>query len=696
MKKIILLLLTSILTFSIQAQLRLGAPFTDHMVLQRNSTTAIWGWARGGNAEVRISPSWTDEVYTGKSNGYAKWEVQVPTPEAGGPHEITINETLVIKDVWIGEVWLCSGQSNMDWSALHGFNNADEEVKQANHPQIRLFYVPKMGAASPQENCDGKWEVCTPESMESFSAVAYFFGRELQQQLGVPIGLIHSAWGGTSAEVWTPQEIFDRDTTLGVWKKTETANAYHPSTGATLYNAMIHPLVPYDIAGAIWYQGESNRRNPFVYRRLFPAMIESWREVWAKDFPFYYVQIAPFHYKEPMKAALVQEAQLMSLATKKTGMVVTNDIGNVNDIHPGNKQDVGKRLAYWALAKGYGKTIVYSGPIYQSMEKQLNQLVIHFQYDEGLHFKGDVAKEFYIAGDDRVFYPAVAKIENNRLVASHPKVNAPVALRYAFSDTAVGSLSNKAGLPASPFRTDDWKPVLSVVDIKVERNASSKKEASINLSTKEAVDEIRYTLDGSIPGPDSKIYRSPILIKKGTHIKARAVERQIYSEVISEKMIILNKATFAKVETKNAPNPRYLSTGKNALTDGQAGSYSFNDGVWQGYQKVDLDITIDLGQTISINKIGTHFLQDQGAWIFLPKQVEISISEDGQHFTKVHTQETALAKKETAEIQTITKKSINKKARYIKLFAKNVGTCPDWHPGAGGAAWLFVDEVIVE
>jgi sialate O-acetylesterase len=664
------------------------------MVIQRNSVTTVWGWSIGGNSVIDVKVSWSDSTYSTRSNGLSKWEVQIPTPEAGGPYEISINNSIILKDVLIGEVWVCSGQSNMDWSALSGINNAETVIKEANNNQIRFFTVPKVGAATPQIDIDGKWELCSSETMPSFSAVAYFFGKELQEELNIPVGLIHTSWGGTSAEVWTPENIINADKAFANWENIFSSSGYQPRAPGVLYNAMIHPLVPFDIAGAIWYQGESNTVNPFVYRRLFPTMIQSWRAAWEKDFPFYYVQIAPYKYAKAMEGALVQEAQRMTLsAIDNVGMVVINDIGNVDDIHPQNKLDVGKRLARWALNKDYGKEIVCSGPLYQSMEKKGNTLVLTFQYAEGLYFKNGKPQELFVAEANGIFYPADAKIEGQTLIISHPDISNPEFVRYAFSNTAIGNLFNADGLPASPFRTDDQPFILTPVNIEV---IGKGKKAVIQLKAAGKVDEIRYTMDGTIPRADAEKYTTPIAMNKPFHLKARAVVDGQFSEAIIEKEFELSKSTFTEVILDNDYNPNYKSTGQNALTDGSKGSLVFGDGNWQGYHGTDVVATIDLGELKKVKRIKTNFLQDQGVWIFLPGEVEIAISKDGRNFTKVHAIRNDQTENKEIVIQTVEKLAINKKARYIRITAKSPGTCPDWHPGAGGKTWVFIDEVVVE
>lgn len=692
MKYVLSVLISILVLATSYAQTRFGPVFSDHMVLQRNSTILIWGWSIAEH-EVSLKVSWNEDTYQAKCDDSARWEIWVPTPEAGGPYQIALNDSIEIKDILIGEVWLCSGQSNMEWSALSGIDNSAEAIQEANNHQIRFFSVPKASADEPQLVCGGSWSLCTNETMPSFSAVAYFFGKELNAYLDVPIGLIHSSWGGTFAEHWTPRAIIDGDAQFSKWEKSFEKNPYPPMAASVLYNAMIHPIIHFEIAGVIWYQGEANTYNPMVYRRLFPAMIESWRGAWQKDFPFYYVQIAPFRYSTPLTGALVQEAQLMSLSTPMVGMVVTNDIGNVNDIHPQNKLDVGKRLAHWALNKTYHKDLVCSGPIYRSMEREGNRLRIHFDYSDGLHLTPSNGDNFLIAGTEGVFYPARVTIENNTLLAEHPKISQPLAIRYAFSNTAIGNLFNAAGLPASAFRTDDWPIILADVKIRLKKED---KDIKIEMESETAETEIRYTLDGSRPGPDSKKYEHPIEFNKDAEVNAVAIQDGNYSEVISTKKFVLNKATFNEVELKSSYSEYYASSGKNALADGCLGSLSFSDGIWQGFQGKDLDLTIDLGEKKKIKTIRTHFLQDQGVWIFLPTAVTVSVSKNNIDFEQIGEQSISLAKDETVKISACTFNFISKEIRYIRIKAVSIQKCPEWHAGHGGKSWLFVDEVEAE
>jgi sialate O-acetylesterase len=486
------------------ANVKLPAIISDNMVLQRGKKVPIWGWAEPGEkVSVKGSWEWFETSTKAKDNG--KWMVKIQPPKAGGSYEIMIkgNNTITLKNILVGEVWICSGQSNMQMS-VRSSANAEQEISAADYPKIRLFTVKRNVADKPQSDCEGNWTMCSPETVPGFSAVAYFFGRELHQQLDVPVGLIHTSWGGTPAEAWTRRGVlesepdcipilqrFDEamarypeakkkyDESLIEWKKAvEKAKAEgkkpprrpnppfgpgNPHSPAGLYNAMIAPLIPYGIRGAIWYQGESNAGRAYQYRKLFPAMITNWREDWGQGkFPFLFVQLANFMAVDPEPVdsawAELREAQLMTLALPNTGMAVIIDIGEAKDIHPKNKQDVGKRLALWALAKTYGKDLVYSGPIYKSMRTEGNKIILDFEHvGDGLVVGGgESLKGFAVAGADRKFVWADAKIEGNTVVVSSDEISEPVAVRYAWANNPVCNLYNKEGLPASPFRTDDW------------------------------------------------------------------------------------------------------------------------------------------------------------------------------------------------------------------------------------------------
>ncbi|MDP2036283.1 MAG: sialate O-acetylesterase [Ignavibacteria bacterium] len=669
MKKVIVL---SLICFSFlfaqteMTKLKLPAIFSDNMVLQQKTDAAFWGNAEP-DQKINISGSWGKNVST-KSKNDGTWLVKIKTPKAGGPFEVKItsgSDTVSYKNILIGEVWLCSGQSNMEmplagWPPRDTIYGASKEIPAANYPNLRLFTVTRSISTVPEKDCTGKWSECTPENASSFSATAFFFGKKLMNELNIPIGLIHSSWGGTPVEAWTdaknlstipqykelidkyanskeeyekltswlvglPQidlsqntdenkwsdidlkdkecssvnyddskwyetnmpsnfdriglanfdgviwyrkqieipetwlnkelvlelgPIDDMDATYvngvkvggfekdgfwqvervhvvpaelvkdkkltiairvldnqggggfngatekfrlhlkataenisiaGTWRYLPVAeyrnakfyvfdagnlefmnrpklsieiSAYMPTT---LYNAMISPLIPYNLRGAIWYQGESNTGEPELYKTVFPMMIKNWRHDFNNQFSFYFAQISPYRYDEGTNSQLLREAQFQSLSVPKTGMAVTLDIGNVDNIHPGNKKDVGERLALWALAKDFGKKLIYSGPGYKSAKIQNDKMVLTFEHAKGLELKPrDGKTKFQIAGEDKVFKDAFVTITGNKIIVSSPEVKEPKAVRYCWSDIAEGTLFNEAGLPASSFRTDNW------------------------------------------------------------------------------------------------------------------------------------------------------------------------------------------------------------------------------------------------
>ncbi len=645
MKKIIIPLLLLFTAISLFAQVELHPMFSDNMVLQRKTDAPIWGKASPGK-QVKVVTSWNKKEYKTEVTSDGSWKIKVQTPAAGGPYSISISDGKEIKlnNVMIGEVWICSGQSNMEmplagWGQV---NNFKEEIAAANYPQIRLLHVNKATSNQPESDLkvrDGGWQVCSPETVGLFSSVAYFFGRDLNQNLHVPIGLISTSWGGTIAEAWTSGEslenmpafkdavkkvktapnetqaeyeaklkawdiqliqndegykdnnpvwtdvnvddsdwkkmsvpsiwedrglngfdgvvwfrytldipanfqgqdlelglgtIDDWDITyfngkqigasnnrstprvytipgdmvktgkavitvkvtdtggnggfygenamylskinnqqetislVGDWKYKTTVDfatsprrpksPNDPNRATVLYNAMLHPIIPYAIRGAIWYQGEANANRAAQYGELLPLLIRDWRKQWNSDFPFYFVQLANFRAMKPEPTesewAELRESQLKTLNLENTGMAVTIDIGDAKDIHPKNKQDVGLRLALAARANTYGQKIAYSGPIYKGYKIEQNKIRIYFDHTNGgLKTKDNQAlKGFAIAGSDHRFYWADAVIEGNEVVVSCPQVEFPVLVRYGWANNPDCNLYNGAGLPASPFR----------------------------------------------------------------------------------------------------------------------------------------------------------------------------------------------------------------------------------------------------
>ncbi len=464
MKKLFLLTCFFTVCLAIEAAIRLPSAFTNNMVLQRNTDVKIWGWAEPG-ANVKLVGSWNlGDTVTVQSNNNSFWQAVVKTTDAGGPYTLTIwdNEKTVLNNILLGEVWICSGQSNMEWSINHGIKDGEVEAAAANDNNIRFLHVPKTGSETLQDNCIASWTVCSPETMRKTSALAYFFGRELHKKLNIPIGLIVSAWGGTPAEVWVPEEKVEESPALSAAAKVREDYPWWPKAPGLCYNAMIHPLMPYSIAGAIWYQGESNThvQQTSTYDQLMRTLITSWRNGFQKEIPFYYVQIAPFMYGGPQeKAYLIREQQTKTMGLPHTGMVVIWDlVENVKNIHPLNKQDVGKRLANWALAETYHvPDIVYQSPMYKSMEIKGDKVRITFDHaPTGLKCNEKKITQFVIAGEDRHFVPADVKIDGKTVVVSAKGVKKPVAVRFLFDNASIGNLFSSEGMPVCPFRTDNF------------------------------------------------------------------------------------------------------------------------------------------------------------------------------------------------------------------------------------------------
>lgn len=443
----------------VHADVRLPKILGSHMVIQQQVPVKVWGWADPGE---RVEVSLAGQTRAVEADAQGRWLVVLEPLPAGGPHRLVVagKNRLELEDVLVGEVWLGSGQSNMQWPVSRSMN-AEKEIAEANWPKIRLFTVARNIAPTPQEDCEGQWVVCSPETVAAFSAVLYFFGRKLHQELELPMGLINSSWGGTMAEAWTSREALQTDPDFApILERGANFDPKSPHQPAVLFNAMIHPLLPFAIRGVVWYQGESNCARAEQYQKLFPTLIQDWRNRWGLgDFPFYFVQLAPFRYRnaDPRNAAELREAQRLTLRLPNTGMVVTTDIGDVNDIHPTNKQEVGRRLALWALAKTYGKDVIYSGPLFREAKIEGNKVRVYFDHvDGGLVVKGNELTHFQVAGADGEFRPAKAVIDGETVVVWSEEVPQPVGVRFGWSDDAEPNLFNAAGLPASPFRTDNF------------------------------------------------------------------------------------------------------------------------------------------------------------------------------------------------------------------------------------------------
>ena len=495
----LIVLLGSVLT--LQADVNLPNIFGDHMVFQRLQTNPVWGTAEPGE---KIVVKIHGQHHTTAADEHGDWGVMLNPLPTGGPYELSIegDNTVTFDDILSGEVWICSGQSNMVRS-VSSIYNADVEILTANHPQIRLISVPNVASQEPLDDFEGNWETCSPETVANFSAIGYMFGRRIHDAVGVPVGLIDNAWGGSAADAWIPRDVLEAEgqytPLLDSWDK--NAAAYTDEVHATavekfkawqaagkpgrtqraprdlrqsqhrpanLFNGVLHPTIGFGIRGVIWYQGEGNAKRAYQYRDMFPLMINTWRDLWSQgDFPFYWVQLADFRAElaEPAASdwAELREAQTMTLALPNTGEAVIIDAGEGRDIHPRDKTTVANRLARLALGKDYGFDLKTQSPRFASMSAEGATITLTFDHvsDGGL-YAFDVTEPigFAIAGADQKFVWADAKlVGKNQVAVSSPDVPKPVAVRYAWADNPIANLQDATGLPVTPFRTDDWPGV---------------------------------------------------------------------------------------------------------------------------------------------------------------------------------------------------------------------------------------------
>lgn len=458
----------------VHAEVKLAHIFSDNMVLQQQSKVSVWGWAKAKSI-VKITPSWDGKVYAVQAGQDGKWRTSIATPKAGKTaYQLTFSDgkPVTLKNVLIGEVWLCSGQSNMEMP-MKGFKgnpvlNSNMEILKSKNPMLRLITVKRNGQLEPTDDITGSWEEASPETVKEFSATGYYFGKLLNESLDVPVGLILSSWGGSTIEAWMSKEMLKDFPDTKLPQKGDSIKLPN-RTPLMLFNGMLNPIIGYGIKGCIWYQGESNYEFPDQYPALFKKMVSSWRQLWNEgDFPFYYCQIAPYNYasispKEKWggkyNSAYLREAQYKSQKLiPNAGMVSLMDIGEEFCIHPMHKNVPGERLALMALGKTYGLTgFAYESPTFKEMTVENGKATITFENAPlWLTSFGKELKTFEIAGDDKVFHPAKAVINRAKVEVSSPDVPKPVAVRYGFQDFVVGDLFGTEGLPVSSFRTDNW------------------------------------------------------------------------------------------------------------------------------------------------------------------------------------------------------------------------------------------------
>jgi sialate O-acetylesterase len=458
---------------ALRADVALAPLFADHAVLQQGKIVPVWGKADPGE---HVSVTFDGQSVGATADKDGRWVILLTAlaPSSTGAEMVASGRknTVTLRDVLVGEVWLCSGQSNMEFTVddpRHPdfqLQNAAEEVANARFPLIRFFKVAPQVAESPADGATGSWTSCSPGTVGAFSAVGYFFAREIHRSIGVPIGVITSTWNGTPVEAWMSPAALAGDPSFAVvrarWNRAPPdyphRNSWEP---AGLFNGMINPLLPYALRGVLWYQGESNAVRAGEYRRLFAAMITAWRSHLGQgDIPFFWVQLAGYQPpNDPGGAewAGLREAQAQALSLPGTGMAVAIDIGDPKNIHPHNKQEVGRRLALIAKSKVYGRTVDCSGPVFAGAERVGSAMRVRFEFaDNGLTAAGKPLQSFELSGVDRKFYPAAASIDRSAVLVQSPKVPEPVAVRYAWHDVQDANLYNGAGLPAAPFRSDDW------------------------------------------------------------------------------------------------------------------------------------------------------------------------------------------------------------------------------------------------
>lgn len=688
------------MSLEIHANVKLPAILSNGMVLQQSTTVTIWGWADAGE-KVTVRAGWQQASVQTIADAQGNWSIQLKTIEAGGPYtlEITGKNQLLLTNVLLGEVWFCSGQSNMEFTLnmLGGFDSIypaqKRELVAHDYSTVRLCTISKRAADKPVDTCGAQWQEASVKTLGDFSATAWFYAKFLHDSLQVPIGLISSSWGGSPIEAWTPETDIMQNRTLNWFGQQPNASKWWPGKPGALYNAMVHPFTKFAIKGAIWYQGETNRYDADAYALLMQTMISSWRNQWnCGTFPFYYVQIAPYRYDDNTQSSgFLREAQTKALTVPSTGMAVTMDIGNLADIHPKNKMEVGRRLGLLALAKTYGyKGLACEGPTFKQQQIEGDKIRLSFDHAEGLHCTQPLLQGFMLSDGDK-FVNANAKIENTEVVVWNPKIRKPLYVRYAFDDTTASTLYNKVGLPCPSFRSDAQAFNFRRSQLHLVYDSLSG-DVVAEISCKDPNQRLFYQLNDEALNS----YYLPIRINGSFTLTAWAGSSPTnLSAIPCQASYTKHLATRKTIVKQTPPAERYPATPK-ALVDGFRGSNEYWDNAWQGYEAQDLELVIDLGKLTSMQSVSLGALEKVKDWIFLPATVSCSVSTDGISFSDpTITQTPAPQNTKEVKIHQLTI-PINTKARYLKITAKNLNTPPAWHPGKDGKAWMFIDEVVVQ
>lgn len=700
MRFLLLLPIFICLVMHTRAEIRLPAIFSSHMVLQQNTEVEFWGWAAPID-KITVICSWLpgQEFNASADKTTLRWSIRLTTPPASlSSHTITIKggwTDLVLSDILFGEVWLCSGQSNMEWQPAWGNVDITEaQYKAADDNGLRFLTVPRQASPEAQADIRSEWQASNRQTMSIFSATAYFFGRELRDRLGIPVGLINASWGGTPIEVWMHEDHFAEG---GKFQNLlpEAHPVWRYGRPGSQWNGMIAPLKSLKIKGFLWYQGETNTFNPTDYPALLEQMITDWRADFNDpNLPFYFVQIAPWRYSVPFEGAAVRDAQLRAFRKiSQTGMVVISDIGDLDDIHPRNKTDVGKRLAAWALSHTYGiPYVLVCGPLYKSLRPEGQNLYVQFDFvGQGIQAK-DKLTGFEIAGADRRFFPAMAAIEGAEVRVWSDSVREPVAVRYGYDNLAVPSLFNSGGLPASTFRSDDWPAFWPKPQVKVTK-IDELGQVIVQIMCPDPRFKMIYWLNGS--GPRAVDPDLAYILAQGSKLTIAVLDPSGITSPNRETFeLFQHLAALKPVSTTEKPSERFPGIGRAFnLVDGLRAEPDFLHPGWQGYEGVSPEWTIDLERVTPIEKLSVGFLAATTNGIFPPKTWTVYVSDNGKNFTEVKTikpeqpdrhRDTRILRQEI---------NINRAARYIRLSAKNIEQLPGWHQMAGKPAWLFVDEI---